>query len=86
VLLFERDQIAPGDNQIYEEVVTLAPAFPDLARIDEIWFVNSSIYASEGWAYFALIDGRRLVELLRFQNGVLQHRRDDRAERGPASR
>jgi hypothetical protein len=84
VLLFERDQMAPGDNQIYEEVVKLAPAFPDLARIDEIWFVNSSIYQSEGWAYFALIDGRGLVELMRFQNGVLQHRRDDRAERGPA--
>ena len=84
VLLFERDQMAPGDNKIYEEVVKLAPAFPDLTKIDEIWFVNSSIYESEGWAYFALIDGRGLVELMRFQNGVLQHRRDDRAALGPA--
>jgi hypothetical protein len=84
VLLFERDQMAPGDNQIYEEVVKLAPAFPDLARVDEIWFANTSIYESEGWAYFALIDGRGLVELMKFQDGVLQHRRDDRAERGPA--
>jgi hypothetical protein len=86
VLLFERDQIGLGDSQIYEEVARLARSFPDLVRIDEIWFVNTAIYESEGWAYFALIDGRGLVELLRFQNGILQHRRDDRAELGPAKR
>ena len=42
-LLFEGDQMSPGENQIYDEIVKLAPAFPDLQRVDEIWFVNTSI-------------------------------------------
>ncbi len=86
ILLFERDQMAPGDNQIYDEVVELAPAFPDLEKIDEIWFVNTSIYQTEGWAYFALIDGRGVVERIGFQYGILQNRRDHRSELGPAKR
>jgi hypothetical protein len=86
ILLFERDQMAPGDNQIYDEVVKLAPAFPDLEKIDEIWFVNTSIYQTEGWAYFALIDGRGVVERIGFQNGILQSRRDHRSELGPGKR
>ena len=84
ILLFERDQMAPGDNQIYDEVVKLAPGFRDLEKIDEIWFVNTSIYQTEGWAYFALIDGRGVVERIGFQNGILQDRRDRRPELGPA--
>ena len=86
VLLLERDQMALGDSEIYREIVRLAPKFPDLARIDEIWFANTSILASEGWAYFALLDGRGLVELLTFENAVLKTRRDDRPSLGPPVR
>lgn len=86
ILLLERDQIGLGDSQVYREVVKLAPKFPDLARIDEIWLANTSILASEGWAYFTLIDGRGLVELLSFENGVLKTRRDDRPYLGPPRR
>ena len=86
ILLLERDQIGLGDSQVYREIVKLAPQFPDLARVDEIWIANTSILASEGWAYFTLLDGRGLVELLTFENAVLKTRRDDRPRLRPPSR
>jgi len=86
ILLLEREQIGLGDSQVYCEVVKLAPKFPDIAKIDEIWLANTSILASEGWAYFTLMDGRGLVELLSFENGVLKTRRDDRPYLGPPRR
>ncbi len=64
----------------------LATKFPDLAKIDEIWFANTAILASEGWACFTLMDGRGLVELPRFENGALKDRRDDRPYLGPPRR
>jgi hypothetical protein len=86
ILLFERDQISLSDNRVYREVVKLAPSFPDLARITEIWSVNTAILTSDGCAYFTLMDGRGLVELLSFKNGVLTRRRDDRPHLGPPTR
>lgn len=86
ILLLERDQMALGDGQIYQELVKLAPGFHNLAQVDEIWIVNTSILASEGWAYFTLMDGRGLVELLTFENAVLKTRRDDRPHLGPPHR
>lgn len=44
LLLLERDQMALGDNEIYAQFVKLAPAVPDLARIDEIWIANTSSF------------------------------------------
>jgi hypothetical protein len=86
ILLLERDQIALGDHEIYRQIVKLRGAFPDLARIDEIWIANTSILASEHWASFSLMDGRGLVELLMFENAALKSRRDDRPHLGPAHR
>ena len=54
ILLLERDQISLGDREIYGEIVKLAPAFPDLARIDELWIANTSILESEHWASLPL--------------------------------
>jgi len=81
ILLLERDQIALGDGQVYREIVKLAPLFPDLARIDDVWLANTAILATEGWVYFTLMDGRGLVEMLAFENAVLKRRRDDRPDR-----
>ena len=86
ILLLERDQTGLGDGQIYREVVRLAPKFPDLAKIDEIWLANTSILVSEGWASITLMDGRGCVEMLNFKNGILKTRRDDRAHLGPPRR
>ena len=86
LLLLERDQIALGDSQIYAQILKIAPSFPDLARIDEIWMANTAILSSEQWASFSLMDGRGLVELLIFENGALKSRRDDRLHLGPQHR
>ena len=82
ILLFERDQTFPGDNQIYDEVAKRQATFPDLAKIDEIWFANTAAYETEKWVIFSLVDGRGLVELLIFENGALKQRRDDRPNLG----
>jgi len=86
VLLLECEQMALAESNVYREVVKLAPRYPDIGKIDEIWFADTSGLASEGWASFELMDGRGLVEVLTFQNGVLQQRRDDRLHLGPPTR
>jgi hypothetical protein len=86
VLLLERDQVGLGDGQIYDEIVKLSPKFPDIAKINEIWFVNTSILESEGWVCFSLMDRSGLVESLTFENGVLKSRRDIRLHLEPTRR
>jgi len=86
ILLLECEQMALAESNVYREVVKLAPRYPHIGKIDEIWFADTSGLASEGWAAFKLMDGRGLVEVLTFQNGVLQQRRDDRLHLGPPTR
>lgn len=86
ILLFECEQGALAESKVYGEIVKLAPKFPDIGEIDELWFANTSALASERWAFLELIDGRGVVEVLTFQNGVLKERRDDRPCLGPARR
>ena len=83
ILLLELEQVSLGDSQVYEEVSKLAPDFPEISKIDEVWFANTSILLSEGWACFTLVDGRGHVEWMTFENAVLKDRRDDRARLGP---
>jgi len=83
ILMFERDQVFPGDGEIYAQVARLRATFPDLGKINEIWFANTAIYETEKWISFELIDDRGLVELLVFENRVLKQRRDDRPDLGP---
>jgi hypothetical protein len=85
ILLLETEQPGLGDRRIYEEVKKLAPRFPDLAKVDEIWFAHTAGFVSEGWVFFTFWDGRGCVEWLNFGNGVLKMRRDDRPELGPAT-
>jgi hypothetical protein len=86
ILLLECEQMALAESNVYREVVKLAPGYPCIGKIDEIWFADTSGLASEGWAAFELMDGRGLVEVLTFQHGVLQQRRDDRLHLGPPTR
>jgi hypothetical protein len=76
-LLLERQHISMGDNQVIEEIEAQAASFPRLTKVDEIWLVNTSILESDGWVHFLRLS-RGPVELLRFENGILKHRRDDR--------
>jgi len=86
ILLLECEQMALAESNVYREVVKLAPRYPDIGKVDEIWFADTTGLASEGCVAFALMDGRGLVEVLAFQNGVLQCRRDDRLHLGPPTR
>jgi hypothetical protein len=86
ILMLETDQISLGHSQIYLEIVKLAPNFPALANVDEIWFAGTSGLSSEQFVWFTLMDRRGLVELLTFRHGVMKSRRDDRPHIGPARR
>jgi len=78
ILLLEREHISLGDGAVLAEIERHTPHLPDLAAVDEIWHANTSILVSEGWAYFTLYDrSGLLVEVLRFHNGLLDHRRRD---------
>jgi hypothetical protein len=83
ILLLEKEQVPFSDQQIYREIVRLAPSFLGLSDVHELWFVNTSSFATEGWISFSLLDGRGLVEMLTFEHGVLTARRDDREQLGP---
>lgn len=86
ILLFERDQWCFSELEIYKHLAALGPGFQELAGVDDIWFANTADLGPEGWVYFYLVDGRGLVESLRFRHGALRERRDDRPRLGPAHR
>ncbi len=77
LLLIERQHISLGDTSIMQQIGRIAPNFPELNRVDEIWIVDTSILESEGWVYFRHMDrSKGLVESLAFEKGVLKRRRD----------
>ena len=49
ILLLQREHITMGDTEILDLIEKFAPDYPDIAKVDEIWFVNTSIMESEGW-------------------------------------
>ena len=59
-----------------ELIEKVAPQYPELAKVSEIWFANTSIMESEGWVYLSRLH-RGPTQIMRFDNGVLKHRRDD---------
>ena len=76
ILLFQREHISMGDTEILALIETVAPQYPELAKVDEIWFANTSIMESEGWVYLSRLH-RGPTEIMRFHDGLLKHRRDD---------
>jgi hypothetical protein len=76
ILLFQREHISMGDTEILALIETVTPQYPELARVDEIWFANTSIMESKGWVYLSRLH-RGPTQIMRFHNGVLKHRRDD---------
>lgn len=77
ILLLQREHISMSETEILVEIEKLAPRYPDLAKVDEVWMVNTSVMESEGWVYLSRLH-RGPTQILRFHNGVLKHRRDDR--------
>lgn len=78
ILLLQLEHISLSESEILSEVKKLVPVVPELAKVDEIWLVDTSILSSDGWAYFKLFDDGAIVEILQFQNGALQQRPRDR--------
>jgi hypothetical protein len=65
-----------GDTEILALIEAITPQYPELAKVDEIWFANTSIMESEGWVYLSRLH-RGPTEIMRFHDGLLKHRRDD---------
>lgn len=77
ILLLQREHISMSDTGLRNELEKLTLSYPDIAKVEEIWYANTSIFETEGWCYFLGIGGGP-TGIMRFQNGVLKHRRDDR--------
>ena len=82
ILLLERDQIPPAPQLIYDELAKSHSTNLDLAKIHEIWVVNTAFYQTHEFLSFELIDSRGSVESLTFRNGVLIQRLDNRPVSG----
>jgi hypothetical protein len=76
ILLIERQHASLADTQIIQEIEKLAPSFPQLKDVHEIWIVDTSNLESEGWAYFRHFVGRGIVETMAFEHGVLKRRHE----------
>jgi len=77
LLFLQREHSSMSETEILADIEKLAPLHADLAKIDEIWFANTSSMESEGWVYLSRLH-RGPTQIMRFHNGVLKHRRDDR--------
>ena len=77
ILLLQREHMSMSDTEVLIEIEKLAPRYPDLAKVDEVWMVNTCNMESDGWVYYSRLHSGP-VQIMRFHNGVLKHRRDDR--------
>ena len=77
ILLLQREQLSMSETEILVEIEKPASHCPDLTSVDEVWMANTSIMESEGWVYFSRLH-RGPTQIMRFHNGALMHRRDDR--------
>ena len=59
-----------------QEIAKRAPTYPQLKDVDDIWIVETSIWASESHVYFRHFDGSAIVETMVFNKGMLKQRRD----------
>jgi hypothetical protein len=52
ILLFEKDNLPRGYTEIGKVIESLKGEFPDLAKVDEVWVVNTVARVSEGCLFF----------------------------------
>jgi hypothetical protein len=77
ILLLQREQMSMSETEILVKIEKLTSRYPDLAKVHEVWMVNTSNMESEGWVYLSRLH-RGPTQVMRFHNGVLKCRRDDR--------
>jgi hypothetical protein len=71
VLLFEREQMLLNELKILREVDARRSAFPDLAKVDQIWFAETIFYEKDKCAEFHLYESDKKVDSLTFLRGRL---------------
>jgi hypothetical protein len=77
ILMLEREHMNCTPEQILAELEKLRPAFPDFAKVDELWMVETLGYDAEGILYFFKYDvqGNTTAEL-EFSKGKVNTRWD----------
>jgi len=74
ILLLERQHMNLTPRHILQEIERRRPSFPDLARVDEIWIVETIFYGTPfGGTYlrFELHHGNEIVGSFDFKGGTL---------------
>jgi len=69
ILLLQREHMSMSEREILELMEKIAPQYPDLAKVDEIWFANTSIMECEGWVYLSRLH-RGPTQIMRFHKGA----------------
>ncbi len=83
ILLLERDQFPLSELDIYDEVEKRRVMFPDLAKVDEVWFAETVFYTTDNYVRFTLYDSRELRQSLGFLNGQLIERSENGMPQSP---
>lgn len=74
ILLLERQHMNPDPKRIVEEIERLRPSFPDLARVDEIWVVDTCFYETafgDDYLDFMLYRNSRIATRFYFRVGKI---------------
>jgi hypothetical protein len=76
ILLLERDEPTLSEDRIAKEIERKRHAFPELSKIDEVWFVDTSLHGKESddFVMFSTRKSGQAEKILKFYNGRL-HRR-----------
>jgi hypothetical protein len=80
ILLLERQQWILHPQDILDEIEKRRSSFPDLARVDEIWIVETIFYGTPfGGTYlrFELYENGNMVRSFDFDNGKLMNKSED---------
>lgn len=77
VLIFERDHFNFFPEQILDEIRKQRPAFPDLAKVDEIWILETVFYEPGGHFQLDLYKDNDVSDSLQFEGETLTGRVKD---------
>jgi hypothetical protein len=77
ILIFEREDFNFVPEQILDEIEKQRPARPDLAKVDEIWILETVFYQPGGHIQFDLYKNKDVSDSLQFEGEKLTGRAKD---------
>ena len=77
VLIFERDHFNFMPEQILDEIEKQRAAFPSLAKVDEIWILETVFYQPDGHFQLDLYNNKDVGDSLQFEGETLTGRVKD---------